>query len=173
VIVYVQPTGETFTSDEQILAQKAVTDAAQFWMTHSPIQTDIHIVATQFITTTDTVFDIPDMLLFTATLTIPTGIAPIFIIDANDTGRVLQQCCVGLAESDTIFVLTTTSTAVYAHEFGHSLYNLPHQYQSGLDIMSLDPIPAYQRGMIGCDSLALLGRECYTTFIPSITNGDN
>jgi hypothetical protein len=72
-----------------------------------------------------------------------------------------------------IWVLRTDGEAfeaTVAHELGHVLYDLPHAYDAGADIMGLVPLAAYQVPMVGCASLERLGRPCARVFFPLVTS---
>lgn len=55
---------------------------------------------------------------------------------------------------------------VAAHELGHAVYGLP-DLGEGVDIMNpAEARTAYERGAVGCASLATLGTPCRRTYLP-------
>lgn len=173
-IVYIQPSGETFTVEEQRLAYENVVNAAAFWQDLSPITTTLDIASnTQFvdmqhITTSFDVYSDPTRLLQIKEIW-PHDLM-VFVIDNSESYRFIYGQAQGIAYSAGIWIVTSSSTAAYAHEYGHALYDLPHQFQSSLDIMGLDPIPAWQQHMIGCATLEYMGKPCYKVILPIIFN---
>lgn len=161
-VVFVEPVGEEFTVEEQAQAVQKVIDSAEFWQGFSSLS----IASTQLITTEYDVLSDPGMSLQLNNLRISAHDLPVVVIDNSNSGRYLFDKYSGLASYAAVYVLTSTNAAIYAHEFGHALYDLPHQYQEPVDIMSLDPQFAYNRHTIGCASLKVLGRECYKVYLP-------
>lgn len=163
-VVYVEPAGSVFTEEEQQQAYTAINDAALYW--NELTGTALAVVDTKLITTSADVYN-------TFEYSRPYFTTPditIFVIDNADRRPLLENSA---AESQNYYrviwvVMSDASPAVIAHEFGHIVYHLPHQYQSTLDIMSLDPVPAYQNHTIGCDSLSVLGKPCHKIYMPII-----
>lgn len=167
-LIFVEPSGESFTPEEQQQAIQNATDAAQYWMELSPITTTVQIISTQFITTTEDVLSDPNRAMQSPAVHFNADELPLIVIDNTESRRVLFDMALGLASYASIYVVTSANADTYAHEMGHAFYNLPHQYQADYDIMSLYPPAAYQRHMIGCASLEVLGRPCGRIFLPII-----
>lgn len=53
-----------------------------------------------------------------------------------------------------------------AHEIGHAVYRLPDLDSDATDIMARGYQIAYRRGVVGCTSLAALGRPCQRVGLP-------
>ena len=166
-LVFVEPTGETFTADEMQYTTEQVQQAFAFWNTLSPISTTMQLVDTQFVTTTDDVYDAYEPLAFDPRIRHDNA-ALIFAIDNSNSRRILISTSVGYTTTSGMWVLGTENGSTYAHELGHYVYALPHQYTAQLDIMALDPYPAYQRHMLGCATLEVFGKECYTVLLPIV-----
>lgn len=167
-ILYVEPAGETFTQEEQQRSAQYAQDAADYWIKLSPITTTVTIVGSAFITTTDNVLDDPYGLIWSAA--IPDGTLPIIIIDNSDSGRaMLGNTTLGLGSKYSIFTTSRAGPDIYAHEYGHALYDLSDQPVAFYDIMNGFPLLAYDRHMIGCDSLAELGKPCTTIVLPIVS----
>lgn len=167
-VVYAQPAGEIFTNDEIIAAQSNIQDAINYWQELSPITTTLEIISTQLITTEYDVLSDPSMVLQLDSVQFAVESLPIVVIDNSNSGRYIYGNNVGVASYAAIYVVSNAGAATYTHEMGHALYNLPHQYQSAVDIMSLDPYVAYQRHTIGCESLQILGKPCQRIYLPII-----
>jgi len=81
----------------------------------------------------------------------------------------------GAASYELMFAVITSSSswpeAIIAHEFGHLMFGLPDLYHDNpcnvTDIMC-NPVQAYRMGMIGCQSLATLGKPCMFVSLPLI-----
>lgn len=164
-IVYVEPAGEAFETAEQDYAYSAIADAVRYWNEHT--NAGLVIADTQVITTgagAYNSFEWSRPYFMTPDVTI-------FVLDNSLSGTPLFDNAA--AQSQTYYkviwaALRYSNSAVFAHEFGHILYQLRHHYEAALDIMSLDPYPAYQRNMLGCATLAELGEPCKTVYLPII-----
>lgn len=164
-ILFVEPPGESFTVAQQCEELRDIQAALEWWQSLSPVPTRLHIAQTQFITTTEDVYE---------TLPIGEGDLTIVVIDNRQSGRLIQDRIEGGASYDlgTVWVVTTDNNAArVTHELGHALYNLPDLYSTpalciGIDIMCGTQRDAYQQRFIGCQSLAYLGRPCQRTYLP-------
>jgi hypothetical protein len=58
--------------------------------------------------------------------------------------------------------------ALIVHELGHVLYQLPEAPCTGAADVMCEPIPAVARGILGCATLAELGRECQRVALPLV-----
>lgn len=166
-ILYVQPVGETFTQEEQQYAMNNAIAAIDYWQELSPITTSVTIIGSAVITAPDDILDDPYGLIWDAH--IPDGALPIIIIDNSESRRALYaDTILGMGYPNVMFIVNEVGPDIYAHEFGHTLYGLtdkPDIY----DIMDSFPMLAYDRHMIGCGSLAELGKPCTTIALPMVT----
>jgi hypothetical protein len=166
-IIYVEPPGAVWTAEEQAAARASVQRALDFWQHLAPAPLPLSIASARLITSTDDIYDQfdwsrpyfagpPDLTLF-----LIDGATPLL---GQYTGQ--SQTPLGL-----IWVLYSGGAdveATLAHELGHVVYGLPHQYEEKVDIMGLAPLIAYQVPTIGCASLAALGRPCARVWLPLI-----
>lgn len=167
VVVFVEPKGETFTADEQAAAMAGIDGALAFWRDHLADPIAVNVITTEFITATDRMTDSLDWSQ-------PYWASPndvtLFVIDSPYP---LVGDAVGQAQTPLglIWVLRTDGdafAATVAHELGHVVYNLPHAYDDPDDIMGIVPLIAYQRGTIGCTSLARLEQPCARLYVPMV-----
>lgn len=174
-IVFVQPTGETFTIEEQAEARATVEAALGWWTGLSPISTTLTISATESIMVEDAVNDPPFWILDYFE---PSPYVTIVILDNSESGDTLWGG--GYAGANTAYdvvLITNTTTdlpdataALLAHELGHVLYDLPDLYTGGCqhtDIMC-NPVTAYNESVIGCESRAVMGVPCQHRYLASI-----
>lgn len=166
-IIFVEPVGESFSLEEQDTATLFTARAVTYWHTLSPVLTTLTLDPnTQLITTTEDVLLTPGIL---ENGRIDDSAIYVYVIDNSVSNRYINNDSnEGLADPWSIWITTNTLEAVYAHELGHALYNLPHQILAPVDIMNFSPQVAYQRNTIGCDSLRELGKPCYQVAIPII-----
>ncbi len=169
-IVYIEPVGEIFTQQEQEQTYSYVENAIQYWQTLSPITTTLSIVDTEFLTTTEDVLEYPGLASYLNNkVRISDTEVYLYIIDNSNSLRFISQDNDGLADYYSIWVTTSSLDSTYAHEFGHNLYNLPHQFQESIDIMGLYPKAAFDRHTIGCASLQELGSKCHIILLPIVS----
>lgn len=72
----------------------------------------------------------------------------------------------GCSEWHKVTIVDTAGVWVAAHEIGHAVYALP-DLTEGLDIMNpWRARDAYDRGAVGCASLAALGSPCRRVYLP-------
>jgi hypothetical protein len=167
-IVYVEPPGAVWTAQERTEARAGVLAALDFWQQLAPAPIPLAITSERTITTTG---DIYAQLTWSRPYWQPPGLT-VFLIDGNawilGTSLAQSQTPLGL-----IWALRASGddfAATIAHELGHVVYELPHQYQDGNDIMGFAVTAAYQAGRIGCASLAELGRPCVSVWLPLIVS---
>lgn len=166
-IVFVEPVGEAYSPVRATQAQTAITSAAAFWSGYAALS----VTSTSILTTTgDTFGD----LTWSLPMLAPNGPVTIFILDNNVSNARLPGGDVGDAQDyyGAIWVCQFGDVlpAVLAHELGHVLFGLPDWYRAPElcahpDIMC-DHVAAFQRGFIGCASLAFIGTPCHEVFIP-------
>lgn len=170
-VVFVEPSGETFTADEQAYALQSVRDGAEWWHELSPITTTLTVEATGFVTTAADVWSDPNELTRSTGYTPEDGTVLAFVVDNTASGKRWQgNRAVGLAYYDphVIWLLVYSGPDVAAHELGHTLYNLDDLPGNDLDIMKFMSWMAYEKRFIGCDSLAALGHPCSKTYLPVV-----
>jgi len=165
-IIYVEPPNTVWTTDERAEARAGVQAALDFWQQLAPVPVPLAIASERVITTTD---DIYAQLAWSRPYWQPPGLT-LFLIDGDQwllgTSLAQSQTPLGL-----IWALRASGddfAATIAHELGHVVYGLPHQYQDGDDIMGFAVTAAYQARRIGCASLAELGRPCAQVWLPFI-----
>jgi hypothetical protein len=166
-IIYVQPSGETFTADEQAVAYTSVQAALDWWHELSPITTTLTITGTRIFTTTADVYDSADWLEPFFIYRNP--VITVLIVDNSVSRRVFYRNRAAKARNwyaTTWAVLhgfpgSTGLASTITHELGHILYDLPDLYYQAckLDIMCW-PASAYPARYIGCVSLQRLGASC-------------
>lgn len=168
-LIYVEPTGAIFTPAEQAAARSGIAGAVAFWQDLAPTPVPLMIADERMITATGDIYQSlewsrPDW-----------GTPPaltIFVIDGSTPllGDSLAQSQTPLGLVWALRGDGDTFAATMAHELGHVVYGLPHQYQASNDVMGLDPLTAYQRRSIGCASLAELGRPCARIYLPLVSS---
>lgn len=169
-VIFVEPAGETFTLEEQASAWLGIKHAIAYWEQLSPITTSLTLAEPQLITSTESM---TGSLEWSRPYWADPADVTIFIIDSPWP---LVGDAVGQSQTPMgiIWVLRTEGLdfeATVAHELGHVLYKLPHEYDArDLDIMGLAPVGAYMEPAIGCASLAQLGRPCASLFFPMVSS---
>lgn len=168
-IVYVEPPGQTLTIEHQAAVQAGIEQAIAFWQDLAPLETTLTLADSYLITTTAPLTG--SLEWSRPYFADPTDLT-LFVIDSPGplVGDAVAQ---SQAPLGIIWALRGDGPgwgATIAHELGHVLYDLPHQYQDAEDIMGLVPLAAYERHMIGCSSLAQLGRPCQHLALPLITH---
>lgn len=165
-IIYVEPQGETLTAAEQGAARAGIQGAINYWQILAPEPVPLTIAGERTITATGDIYD--SFEWSRAYFAEPPDLT-IFIIDGNHP--LMRDY---LAQSQTalglIWALRGSGddfAATIAHELGHVVYGLPHQYVEA-GIMGLDPTWAYQHQWIGCASLAALGAPCRVVWLPMV-----
>lgn len=169
-IVFVQPYGETFSQYEQDTAIQHIENATRYWSQLSPIVTEFSIDYTaEFIEAPEDIFMYFGTLMYINGKTrLDYAGTYVYVIDNSISGTTLNNEADGYADVYSVWVTTSSFESTYAHELGHNVYDLPHQYQESVDIMNLIPDVAYQRHTIGCASLRELGKECYNVYVPVV-----
>lgn len=169
-VVFVEPAGESFNHPHATAAQSAIESAMAFWQGHAQLV----IVSTSIISLTgDTFGD----LTWSLPMLAPNGPVTIFVLDNTLSNARLPGGDVGDAQDywGAIWVCQFGDVlpAVLAHELGHVLFGLPDWYRvpdacAHPDIMC-DHVAAFQRGFIGCQSLAFIGTSCHAAYLPRIS----
>lgn len=169
-VIFVEPTGESFNQTRANAALGAIQTAMAFWQGHAVLT----ITSTSILTLTDpTTFS---DLTWSLPMLAPNGPVTIFILDNTVSNARLPGGDVGDAQDyfRAIWVCQFGDVlpAVLAHELGHVLFDLPDLYRTPdqcahPDIMC-DHVAAFQRGFIGCNSLAFLGTPCHAAYLPRI-----
>ena len=164
-IIYVEPVGQALTVAEQTAARAGVQAAIDYWQALAPSPVPLAIASERTITATGDV-----TAGFEWSRAYWTNGITIFVIDTDRPllGAYLAQSQTALGLIWAVRGSGDTFAATMAHELGHVVYGLPHQYQAAIDIMGLDPTPAYQRRTIGCATLARLGRPCVAVWLPLV-----
>lgn len=158
-LVYVEPPGAVWSLQERADARQGIEAALAFWqaLAPTPAPAPLFIIDERTITgTVDDVLPRPSEAGLT-----------IFVIDS--TAPLLGNYW-ALAAPGVIWALRGDGdhfAATIAHELGHAVYGLPHAY-GDIDIMALDPMPAYAAHTIGCTTLARLGRPCTHLWLPVV-----
>ena len=166
-LVFVEPVGSPpRTPAEWAAARASIADAARFWEARAPITTTLRIADDISVITMDG--DIVDSFAWSQPYW--SRDLTIFVIDTPQPllGAYLAQSQTALGLVWAVWGAGDTFAATIAHELGHVVYGLPHQYQEATDIMGLDPIVAYQHHWIGCASLAELGAPCQSVWLPVV-----
>ena len=166
-LLFIQPSGEEFTQQEQQETVQAIHDATQFWGYNSVI------VDTQFYTVTDDVYYQPLNTYYTLS-TVPQNEITIFVID-NTVHKETLFGYGGYAQNYYRLIAVLNDRALdarIAHELGHIIYELPDWYTipgkcTAPDIMC-DGEAAYKQGIKGCNTLAFIGHPCYMVYLPLI-----
>lgn len=166
-LIYVEPPGAVWTAEERAAAAAGVQAALDYWQELAPEPAPLAITSARVITTTA---DIYQQLEWSRPYVAGPPELTIFLIDGTapllGTSLAQSQTPLGL-----IWVLRGEGddfAATIAHELGHVIYELPHQYQDAGDIMGFVPTAAYQARRVGCPSLAALGRPCASVWLPLI-----
>lgn len=168
-IVYVQPqeASAPLTLTQQAAARASIAEALAFWQDLAPQPRPLTIADERTITASG---DIEDSFEWSRPAWQGPPDLTLFVI--NSTKPLLGN---SLAQSQTplglIWALRGDGdafAATIAHELGHVVYGLPHQYQDAGDIMGLAPIVAYQQRFLGCSTLAQLGAPCRQVWLPLI-----
>lgn len=166
-LLFVQPSGETYTDQEKIETIQAVHDAAQFWG-YTAIITSSDILKTD-----KDVFNEP--ISDWSTLSVaPQNEVYIFVIDNSNSGSLLFGYG-GYAQNyyRLIAVVNKGAQAAHiAHELGHIIYDLPDWYKipgkcMQIDIMC-DSEPAYNQHFKGFDTMRFIGEPVYQIALPVV-----
>ena len=171
-LIFVEPAGEVFTTEEQEQARVSVEQAIAWWGDLSPTPIAMAITGTELLTTTDDVYH--GWGWARPFLADDNPVTTIFVIDNSISGRLIFDDSAGETQdyyNMIAIVLYPNSdpdamTAATAHEFGHLLYDLPHQ-QGATDIMN-NWLTAYKMRFIGCESLEILGAPCTRVSLPLV-----
>lgn len=167
VIVYwVQPEGEQLSYLEQTQTLQDLQTAVDFWSDLSPITTTLDIVPSGVVTSSADIYEYPYSIKYGRSL--PENAFFVFIFDNSESRRKFHNDAVGLSGLDAIYVLGSSGSGTHAHELGHQLYNLPHQYNQPADIMGLYPEYSLFIHQIGCASLSVMGHPCTYYYLPAI-----
>lgn len=165
-LIFVQPSGETYTPQEQSATMQQVSEAAAFWGYDAEIRTSILITnADVFNTSIDEWSNIP------------TGNAGItvYVVDTSNTNQLFFNSYGGYAQRYYQIITAVKNTnlgATLAHELGHVLYGLPDWYLlpgkcNVIDIMC-DAVSAYNKKIKGCNTLEFIGTPCSTVMLPFV-----
>jgi hypothetical protein len=168
-VVFVEPEGETFTADEQAAALASVEHAIRYWETLSPITTSLELAEPMLITSTGSMIG---SLEWSRPYWASPADVTLFVIDSpwRLIGDVLGQ---SQTPCGIIWVIRGEGQwfeSTIAHELGHVLYHLPHEYDAGADIMGINPLMAYVEPTIGCASLERLNHPCRSLFFPLVNS---
>lgn len=164
-IILVEPSGEEFTSEEQAYAIQSVDDAFKFWKLPYRIK-EVKFLIPDTDPTQNVLYEWCNCSFTQETETELT----IFIVD---TRRPFFGYAAGYAQDYLGIIVVGMSAPLapnIAHEMCHVYYHLPDLYLTGncsLDIMC-SPVEAYQRGFIGCISLAYMGSPCNYVYLPEV-----
>jgi hypothetical protein len=166
-LLFIQPTGEVYTQQEQAETIQAVHDSAAFW------GYAVDIVDTQLITTNVDVYNEPITMWSTLSVAEQNEVY-VYAVDHSSSGALLFGYG-GYAQDYyrlLVIVNGNAQDARIAHELGHVLYGLPDWYKipgkcNAPDIMC-DAEYAYRKNIKGCNTLAFLGTPCYTISLPLI-----
>lgn len=166
-LLFIQPSGETYTEQERIETIQAVHDAAQFW------GYDSVIVSTQFYTVTDDVYYKPLNEWSTVTVASQDEVY-IFVVD-NTVHKEALFGYGGYAQNYYRLIVVLNDRALdarIAHELGHIIYGLPDWYTmpgkcTTVDIMC-DGEAAYKQNIKGCNTLDFIGKPCYRIYLPLV-----
>lgn len=165
-VVFVEPVGEQFTNEEKDVELEKLRIAIHYWEELSPVTTTLTLLPqTSTITAEADIFDQP----YVSHQSLADQDLLILIFDNSQSQETFYNYALGLALPSLIYIVSSTGADVYAHELGHAVYNLPHQYHTDYDIMNLYPLAAFQLHRIGCGSLAELGRACTSVYLPVIS----
>jgi hypothetical protein len=166
-LIFVQPKGEEYTTQEQAYSIEQVHKAVGFWGYTATIET-------AFITTEQDVYTLPIDSWGILPAVEGTAIT-IYVVD-NSQSRSLYFGSYGGYAQDYYRLATGLSStflaATLAHELGHVLYGLPDWYRDptlcyATDIMC-DGVAAFNAGVIGCRTLDFIGRPCKKIYLPRI-----
>lgn len=160
-LIFVQPSGETFTEQEQQEARTATQAALDFWGIDATIETQIITVENPYGVPTWAVSSQEDKRLY--------------VIDNSESRALFFGNLSGYADHYHGFasvVNTSYLPATISHEFGHLWYDADDLYKipgacNQLDIMC-DAYSAYNARVIGCQTLERIGRTCYKVYLPDV-----
>lgn len=164
-LIFVEPSGETYTPQEQAYTIEQVQHATAFWGYTTQIETSM-------LYPQQDAFSLP--LDTWATLPSAEGSAiTIYVVDNSESRRLFFGSYGGYAQDFYRAATGLSSTflaATLAHELGHVLYGLPDWYRDptlcyATDIMC-DGVAAYNAGVIGCRTLDFIGRPCEKIYLP-------
>lgn len=167
-IVLVEPPGEAYSPARAAQARLGVDSAVAFWDSYAALS----ITGTTILTLTDaTTFS---DLTWSLPMLAPGGPVTIFVLDNSVSNARLSGGGVGDAQEYFRAIWACqfgdVLAPLIAHELGHVLFDLPDLYYTPdacthPDIMC-DHVAAFQRGFIGCQSLAFIGTPCHEVYIP-------
>jgi len=165
-LIFVQPTGETFTEQEQQEAINSTQAALDFWGIEAEIRTQFIAVDNPYGVPTWAVSSQEDKRLY--------------VVDNSESRSLFFGNLSGYADHYHGFasvVNTSYLPATISHEFGHLLFNADDLYTipnacNQLDIMC-DAQSAYNARVIGCQTLERIGRTCYKVYLPLTMNTEN
>ena len=166
-LLFVQPTGETYTPQEQAETVQSIKDAAAFWG-YNAIITD-----TQFLTVTEDVYYQP-LNMWSVLPAEQSKDIYIFVVDNTNHKETLFGYG-GYAQNYYRLLVVLNDRAEdarIAHELGHILYDLPDWYRrpgkcNAPDIMC-DAEAAYKQNIKGCNTLDFIGAPCYRIYLPLV-----
>lgn len=167
-LLFVQPSGETYTQQEQEETVQAIERASAFW------NVPVRIVSTQVITTNVNVYS-ETIDKWASLKVVSPQTVYLYVIDNSEHHNVLFTGYGGYAQNyfRLIVILNDADQDAYlAHELGHILYNLPDWYLipgkcNSPDIMC-GSVDAFRKNIKGCNTLEFLGTPCYKVYIPLI-----
>lgn len=162
-LIFVQPSGETFTEQEQQEAIHSTQAALDFWGIETEIRTQLISVDNPYGVPTWAVSSQEDKRLY--------------VVDNSESRALFFGNLSGYADHYHGFasvVNTSYLPATISHEFGHLWYNADDLYKipgacNQLDIMC-DAYSAYNARVIGCQTLERIGRTCYKVYLPMVMN---
>lgn len=163
-VFLVVPQGETATTQDLERVNQSVSGAISFW-SRAPNPVPLELRNSMIMTTTLNVYS----TIGWGDPYIQDNTTAIFVILNRNSGKLLFGRVAGVAGLDAMYVVTGGQfEATVAHEIGHFVYGLPDLSPPFTrDIMST-PSWAYPDGVIGCQSLALLGTPCKDIYLPII-----
>lgn len=168
-VIFLHPTTNAAGWDRQEVTND-VANALAFWHERSPIPVSFRIESVEVVSYTHPISEVAYWSSEWWPQPVATNSLTIFVVETSeelytDSANPL----VGFALPNLIWVKGNHGdwfAAVVAHEIGHAIFGLPHQYQDAGDIMGLFPPAAYMNHTIGCSSLAALGYPCTQVYLP-------
>jgi hypothetical protein len=167
-IIFVNTLEGSFDEGRKAELRQAVADAFQYWQDRAPQPVPFALRDERTIYREN----VQTVVWFRGLLTFDNPAAEIYIVYNDVSGSPIAgtygeaypyyraAIVVSRYHGDQVM-------ALIAHELGHVLYQLPEAPCDAIDIMC-EPIPAVERGALGCATLAELGRECYRVGLPLV-----